>query len=247
MGRDNPGAARQPANATEPFRALGFSDGCFAIIITLLVIEIRRPHADPGKLGEALLEAWPSYAAFALAFVYVGVIWLNHHGLFHKIARMDRRLHAYNLAIIGTSALIPFPTGVLAEAFESGNLADQRAAVALYALIAGMMSAAWAPVFPYLEKRRELLAPDVPPGYFASQRSRPWIGIAAYLVAVALGYLVSPWAAIIVFVGMVAFHAFTSDGWAKRGREPMTIREGGSQGADILNGGRTDRQMPVER
>jgi hypothetical protein len=56
-----------------------FSDGAFAIIITLLVLEIHRPDAAQGALAKELLDQWPSYLAYAVAFVYVGVIWLNHH------------------------------------------------------------------------------------------------------------------------------------------------------------------------
>ena len=136
------------ATPTDAQRAYGFSDGCFAIIITLLVIEIPRPEAERGQLGEALLRAWPAYAAFALAFIYVGVIWLNHHGLFRLVRRVDVGLNAINLGIIGTASLMPFPAGVMAEALDHGSLADQRAAVILYGLVAALMSAAWAPLFP---------------------------------------------------------------------------------------------------
>jgi hypothetical protein len=59
-----------------------FSDGAFAIIITLLVLEIHRPNAAQGALVKDLLDEWPSYLAYAVAFIYVGIIWLNHHYLF---------------------------------------------------------------------------------------------------------------------------------------------------------------------
>ena len=196
-------------------RAYGFSDAFFAIVITLLVIEIRRPEAEEGQLGLALLEAWPTFAAFALAFVYVGVIWLNHHGLFRHVKRVDPRLNWINLGILGTSALIPFPTGVLAEAFQSGNVDDQRAAVVLYGIVAGIMSAAWIPIFGHLERHRSSLTPEVPAGYFRGQRSRPWIGVFAYILAVAAGWWINPWVAIAVFVAMVIYHAVTSEGVAK--------------------------------
>lgn len=197
----------------DPARLLGFSDAFFPIVITLLVIEIHRPEAPPGGLAHALLEAWPSYAAFALAFVYVGVIWLNHHGLFRRVRRVDGGLNWINLGILGTAALIPFPTAVLAEALQSGNTDDQRAAVILYGTFAAFMSAAWAPIFPYLERHRARLAPDVAPGYFAAQRSRPWIGVASYAAAIAAAFLVSPWVSIGIFILIVAYHAWTSEGF----------------------------------
>lgn len=198
--------------AVDPLRTYGFSDACFAIIITLLVIEIPRPDVGRGWLGEALLEAWPAYLAYALAFLYVGVIWLNHHAVFRLVQTVDVRLNAINLGIIGTSALVPFPTGVLAEAFNHGSAADERAAVALYGIIAALMSAAWIPLFPYLERNGERLTPAVPAGYFRQQRIRPWFGVVAYIGAIAAGWFLSPWAAITGFVAMIAYHAWTSEG-----------------------------------
>lgn len=209
---------REVPQSADAGRVVGFSDAFFAIIITLLVIEIRRPDAAHGELGSALLAAWPSYAAFGLAFVYVGVIWLNHHGLFRLINRVDARLNWINLLILGTAALMPFPTGVLAEAFQSGNVADQRAAVVLYGIVAGLMSAAWVPIFPYLERHRPKLAPTVPAGYFYAQRSRPWIGVLAYVVAILVGWLINPWLAILIFVLMVSYHAWTSEGVSHRNK-----------------------------
>jgi uncharacterized membrane protein len=101
----------------ETNRVEAFSDGVFAIAITLLILEIKVPHdvVPPATLAQALTHQWPSYLAFVTSFFTILIMWVNHHRLFTHISRCDDRLLFYNgLLLLGVAA-VPFPTALVAE------------------------------------------------------------------------------------------------------------------------------------
>jgi uncharacterized membrane protein len=207
-------SSQDEARLTETTRAAALSDGVFAITITLLVLEIHRPEDhEPGGLLHALLQQWPSYLAYAVSFLYIGVVWLNHHSLFSKLRRVNLGFCWINLGILFTTAILPFPTAVLASALAPGNSSyDQRVAVTVYALVAAAMSASWLPVFPYLRDHPELLEPTATAAYFHAQRPRPVIGVALYALAAPVAWFLGPAVGLSFFVLMIVFHAVTSEG-----------------------------------
>ena len=99
----------------ETARVEAFSDGVFAIAITLLILDVRVPHAAGAGLGRALLAQWPSYFAFLTSFATIGIMWLNHHRLFGLIARVDHSLVALNGLLLLGVTVVPFPTAVVAQ------------------------------------------------------------------------------------------------------------------------------------
>jgi len=113
----------------ETARIEAFSDGVFAIAITLLILEIKIPAAGSGNLSMQLLRQWPSYFAFVFSFAFIGIMWINHHRLFTHIKRSNNALLFLNLLLLLGVCAVPFPTAVLAQHLGQS---DQRAAAILY-------------------------------------------------------------------------------------------------------------------
>jgi uncharacterized membrane protein len=209
---DPPGTGEAGSDLPSTGRTEAFSDGVFAIVITLLVLDLTNPRYRPGELGAALARQWPSYLAFGFSFVYVGVIWLNHHALFRRISRLDLVLNWINLGVLLGAVIIPFPTAVLAGAFAEGADSDKRMAVVLYALAAAIMSAAWLAAFSYLSRHPELLQSGTTPRYARQQFGRPLTGIVLYAISGLAGWFITPVAGLICIVIMIVYHAVTSEG-----------------------------------
>ncbi|MDQ6719200.1 MAG: TMEM175 family protein [Candidatus Dormibacteraeota bacterium] len=138
-------------------RAEAFSDGVFAVAATVLVFAIAAPDVGAGLLSNALLEEWPSYAAFAISFLTIVVIWVNHHVVFDSMDRVDRPLLFLNALLLLTVAVIPFPTGVLAHYLQAGH--DQQAAAFAYGLAMSAMAIAFSCFTLYARRFRRSYVP----------------------------------------------------------------------------------------
>jgi uncharacterized membrane protein len=127
----------------ETTRLEAFSDGVFAIAVTLLILEIKVPPI--ANLGHGLLQLWPSYLAYSISFIVVGAIWINHHVMFEWIERVDQPLILLNTLHLMFIAFVPFPTAVLAEALHTR--VEQSTAAAFYGgtftVIALFVNAMW--------------------------------------------------------------------------------------------------------
>jgi uncharacterized membrane protein len=126
--------AADAAGATAPVRwdkgrVEIFSDGVFAIAITLLVLDISVAPDDYNNLRHALAHEWPAYLAYATSFLTVGSVWIAHHGLFSRLRYIDPVLLRLNLLLLMTAAFLPFPTSVLAQALHHGGTAERTAVV----------------------------------------------------------------------------------------------------------------------
>jgi uncharacterized membrane protein len=117
-------------------RIEAFSDGVFAIAITLLILEIKVPHlngsSDGKTLAQTLVELWPSYFAYLLSFLMIGIYWANHHYIFKLYQKTDHLFNLLNVFFLLCISFLPFPTAVLGEYVD--NPQEQHTAVRLYAL-----------------------------------------------------------------------------------------------------------------
>lgn len=121
------------ADRTETGRVEAFSDGVFAITMTLLGIELKVPvygGVRGASLGVSLAAGWPAYVAFLTSFITIAVMWINHHRLFTHIVRVDHALLMWNGLLLMTVTIVPFGNAVLAEYI---GRPDQRTAAMLYA------------------------------------------------------------------------------------------------------------------
>src|SRR5438093_11825367 len=98
-----------------PGRVEAFSDGVFAIAITLLILEIRVPHGEAGGLWAGLLALWPSYIAFLMSFVVILIMWVNHHELLRMVQGVNYPFLFANGFLLLTVTFISFPMAVLAQ------------------------------------------------------------------------------------------------------------------------------------
>jgi TMEM175 potassium channel family protein len=115
----------------ETTRLETFSDGVFAIAVTLLILEVRLPEAEGAALSERLARAWPDYVGYVISFVTIGIMWANHHGIFGIITRTSHGLVVANLMLLLCIAFLPFPTKVLGEHLRAAG-DDQHTAAAFY-------------------------------------------------------------------------------------------------------------------
>ena len=140
----------------ESARIEAFSDGVFAVAITLLVLNLRAPET-PGNFFSELLTQWPSYVAYIAAFLYIGIVWIEHHSLFTIIRRVDSTLIARNLLHLLITSSIPFITAVASNSLRGGNRSDLTAAVFLFGSISIVLIINWYGLCRYLERTPHLL------------------------------------------------------------------------------------------
>jgi uncharacterized membrane protein len=188
-------------------RTEAFSDGVFAIAITLLVLELRPPEAA-GEFAHDLLNEWPTYLAYVAAFVMIGSVWLHHHLVFTRVRHIDTGALLANLALLLTVSVLPFPTAVLSSAWRTGDSVDRVTAAVLFGLLSVAISAAYIGLCTYLSRRPELLVEPAATGFLRGERRRGATAIIGTVIATLVAF-VAPLLTLILFAVTPAFYLMT--------------------------------------
>jgi TMEM175 potassium channel family protein len=182
-----------------------FADGVFAIAATLLIIDVSV-EAEGDRLARELAHSWPQYAAYAVSFLTIGIIWVNHHACFAQIDRTDRRFLFINVGFLMCVAFIPFPTRLVAEHLRDDGA---RAAAVAYGVTLTLTAVFFSLFWFYAATGRRLIRAD------ADQRvvsgiSRSYLpGIPIYAIATAVAF-VSAWVAVAMFAAIALFYVLES-------------------------------------
>jgi len=184
--REVPSDRQHPDNTTERLEI--FSDGVIAIAITLLVLDIKVPEAEPGKLLHALGEQWPSYVAFVLSFTVIGIMWVSHHSMFERIRHVDRGLLFTNLLLLLGIGFLPFPTALLADYTEKGG-SNSHIAAAIYSATMALIGLAFLAIWVYLDRHQNLLVEGVEPANLRRSIRRSYVGPIVYTLSIGLAFI----------------------------------------------------------
>ena len=179
-------------NGDDTGRIEAFSDGVFAIAITLLVIEIGVPHINDAPLSATLFgelaDQWPSYLAYVISFLQIGVIWANHHNRFRYIVRSDHGLLFLNILFLMCVAFIPFPTALLAE-YLGETTTESATAGIVYAGSLMVTAFFFTLLWLYVAGSRRLLDQSLDLTIIRAMTRRYVLGMLFYVLAFAISFV----------------------------------------------------------
>jgi uncharacterized membrane protein len=183
-----------------------FSDGVIAIAITLLILDVRvPPESSTEDPWAAVLGQWGAFAAYALSFAAIGIMWVSHHRLMHGVRSVDRALLYLNLVLLAGIAFLPYPTALLSRA-----LADPRyagVAVVFYSGTMVLVSSMFVVIWFHLARRPDLLHGGDATAEIARRRGRAGlVGPVLYAVMAPLAWL-SPVAMLVGYAAVAIFYA----------------------------------------
>ena len=179
-------------------RTEAFSDGVFAIAVTLLVLDLAIPRSEFDDPWLAIVHEWPAYLGYLTSFFTIGGIWLAHHAVFRRLEYINARVMRLNLVLLLVVSFLPFPTRLAAEAIRTTDA--ERAFVIFYGLCFFLVSLSFGAIWTAVLRDRGLLRPEVTDDEVQAITVATAPNIGLYLAAIvlatflpkvaALGYLV---------------------------------------------------------
>jgi uncharacterized membrane protein len=187
-------------------RLEAFSDGVIAVAITLLVLNIHVPPiGGRGSLAHNLGEMWPQYAAYAVSFLTIGIIWINHHAMISRLRQADHTILILNLVLMMSIVVLPFSTDLLATYLRKGS--DAHLAAAVYGGALLVMAVAFSMVNrQILLARAHLMHEQLPLAERRAIYRRAAAGIVPYVAATALAFL-SAYTTLAITGALAVFYA----------------------------------------
>jgi uncharacterized membrane protein len=171
-------------------RLEAFSDGVIAVAITLLALDLTIPEPGHGELFTQLGNHWPQFAAYAVSFFSIGIIWVNHHARVSLIVVVDRTLLFLNLVLLLFVVLIPFATATMATYLTSGS-EDSHLSMAVYAVVLEGMALSFTAMFEWsLGEGRTRVT--VPLNQRGRARLRASLGTVVYAAVFAIAFISAP-------------------------------------------------------
>ena len=200
-------------------RLESFSDGVFAVAITLLALDLTVAGPGHGPLRDLLGHHWPSFVAYLISFFTIGIIWVNHHTLIANIALVNRTLLFLNLLLLAVIVAIPFATATMASYLTAGGQ-DAHVAAALYAGTFELMSLSFVGLLEWALHEDERMHQPVPAAARTAVRTRFYLGQLPYLVAFGVAFISAP--AAVIITALVAIYYIFERGPARQqhAREP---------------------------
>ena len=193
----------------ETGRLEAFSDGVFAVAITLLVLNIKVPGLDPpgellddNRLWSVLRDEWPMLVAYGISFATIGIMWLNHHRLFVHIKHTNTVLMLLNLLLLLIIVFIPVPTALLAEYIIRP---DQRTATVVYSFTCLLMACCFNLLWQYASYHNRLLGNDVDQHAVAAISRQYLFGPLFYLITFGLAFINVPSSIVLNFLFALFF------------------------------------------
>jgi uncharacterized membrane protein len=205
-------------DSVEFARTVAFTDGLFAIAMTLLVVSLAVPTLSDtdsvGQLADKLGDDSATFISFAISFAVIGRYWLAHHTYFSALARLDRQLIALNLVYLAFIAFLPFPTALLGEYFEN------PLSITIYAVNVAIVSGMEVVLFSWAQNH-DLLERKLPREVYRYGAAMSLAPVFFFLLSIPVAFISTTLAACCWFLGLP--FAAIAERWKPEGADEMLL------------------------